>query len=350
MLKPRNTRSQIATHSPLDLFKGFDTTLRHYFYDRPRAYWHVLRGRFENLPETNFKLGCEFAARGLWRDAVFRFKFAIKLEPTMVAAYYNLGCCYLQMQKRSEAYNAFVQVLKMKPDHTDARYMLSGLAPNSMPANQLPKTMPKAMVTSFFTQLADEYDALADASQYQGARLTAEACRPFLTATKDLQLVDLGCGTGLVARPWRGLCREMLGVDYTPAMVKQAQQARAGDVPVFNHVLQDDINTLAPGTFMPGASDVVLCVDTTQFLGDLTPLMNTAVSALKPGGLFVLSIDPYAAPHGFGVNPDTGRFGHTVEYVRRLAQQHRFDLKRDAAVPLYAEAAAHLFVFAKAAA
>lgn len=341
MTQPRNTRSVT------DLFTGFDTTLRHYFSDRPRAYWHVLKSRFSNLPETNFKLGCEFAERGKWMDASFRFRFALYLQPAYTQAHYNLGCCYLQLGKRAKARDSFMKTLKLDPTHEDARFMLSGLAGSNMPASAMPRTMPSSMVVGFFTQVAPEYDALAERNGYQGPRLIAEACKPFLKATQGLHLIDIACGTGLVARPWRGLCREVLGMDITPAMVAAAQVARAGDNPVYERVLKDDITTLPAGTFMPGATDVVICCDSTQFIGDLAPLFKTAAAAMNAGGIFALTIEPYAAPYGFGVNPDTGRFGHTAEYVRGVAQAHGLSLAKDARVALYTELQAHLFVFAK---
>lgn len=343
MKQLRNSRSAY------DLFAGFDQLIREYVVEKPRARWHELRAKFENLAETNFQLGSEFAGRGQWFDASLRFRFVIYLQPNAPLAHYNLGHCYLQMGKRDKAANHFRAALRLDPTHRAARFMLSGLQPGSMSPDQLPKTMPSELVTGFFTQVAPDYERLAEQNQYQGARLVAEACRPFLKKTTDLHLIDLGCGPGLVARPWRGLCRELLGVDITPAMVAAAQVARSGDNPTFDRVLKEDINAIAPGTFMPGATDVVLCIDTAQFLGDLAPLFTLAAQSLAKDGLFVLSVEPYNAPHGFGVNPASSRFGHTLDYVRRLAATHGLENKRDVAVSLYAGLNNNLFVFGKAA-
>lgn len=339
---PRNSRS------PAELFKGFDTMLRHYLWDRPRAQWHVIRARFQNLPQTNFDLGCQFAAQGKWRDAAFRFRFALYLQPNFVQARYNLGCCLMRLGRYDAARDAFEQVLRLDATHGDARFMLSAVAPRALPEQQLPKTMPPAMVKDFFTAMAPQYDQLATRNDYQGPRLVAEASRPFLKTSEGLHFVELGCGTGLVAKPWRSLCREIIGVDSTHAMVTAAQTARAGDNPAFDRVLEADINALEAGLFMPGASDVVVCIDTAQFLGDLAPAMQTAASALKAGGLFLVTIEPFAAERGFGVNPATGRFGHSVAYVTTLAERHGLRKKRDGVVPLYAQLNAHLFVFEKA--
>ncbi len=339
MKLPRNTRSTS------DLFAGFDQLIREYVIERPRARWFELRGKFENLPETNFDLGCQFAGRGQWFDASLRFRFVLKLEPTHVQAWFNLGNCYQQMNKFDQAADAFRQTLRLDPTHQHARFLLSSLGPMSV--EQLPKTMPCDMVEGFFTQVAPDYDRLAEANHYHGPRLVAEACRPYLKKTTGLHLIDLGCGTGLVAKPWRGLCREILGVDMTQAMVAASQTARSGDNPTYDRVLKEDINAIEPGTFMPGATDVVLCVDTAQFLGDLAPVTKLAAQALNAEGLFVISIEPMNAPHGFAVNPQTSRFGHHPDYVRKTAAAFGLELKRDSQVALYAGLNNQLFVFGK---
>lgn len=343
-MKPlRNSRSAY------DLFAGFDQLIREYVVERPRAKWHEIRSKFDNLAETNFQLGSEFAGRGQWFDASLRFRFVIYLQPNYVQAHYNLGHCYLQMAKREKAAESFRTTLRLDPTHRAARFMLSGVQPGSMSAEQLPKTMPSEMVVGFFTNVAPDYDRLTEQNQYQGPRLVVEACRPYLKKTAELHLIDLGCGTGLVAKPWRAPCRELLGVDITPAMVAASQVARSGDNPTYDRVLKEDINAIPPGTFMPGATDVVLCIDTAQFLGDLTPLFKLASQAMGKDGLLVLSIEPFNAPHGFGVNPASGRFGHTLDYVRRLAAAHGLENKREGAVSLYAGLNNHLFVFTKTA-
>ena len=327
-----------------------DQTIREYAIERPRAKWHELKGKFDNLPETNFKLGCEFAGRGQYFDASLRFKFALYLQPSYTQAHYNLASCYLQMNKHAQALTEFKKTLQLDPTHRQARFMLSVLAPQSMPMDQLPKSMPPEMIIGFFTQVAADYDRLAETNQYQGPRLVAEACRPYLTKTTGLHLVDLGCGTGLIAKPWRSLCREILGVDVTPAMVAASQVARSGDNPTYDRVLKEDINAIAPGTFMPGASDVVLCIDTAQFLGDLAPVFRLAATLLLPGGIFVLTTEQANPVYGFGVNPETGRFGHTDDYVRKSGAAAGLELKKDGRAPMYEGVNNQLFVFGKKAA
>lgn len=341
MLTPRNSRSL------RDLFTGFDVSARQMLIDRPRAYFEQIRYKLQHLPETNFELGCAFASRGQWMDARFRFRFAIYLRPNYVQAWYNLGCCLLQLQRVNDARDAFRKVLQLKTDHAEARFMLSGIETN-LPASALPKTMPRDMVLGFFTQIAPQYDALAEQNQYQGGRIFLDAMKPYLAKHESLHVVDGGCGTGLVARPWRGMASEVVGMDMTPAMLNLARAARAGDNPVYDKVLEMDLSAIKPDAMPAGAAHVLMVADTAQFVGDLAPLMRFAAHVLAPGGVFGISVEPHNAPHGYGVNPATSRFGHTVEYVKKEAASVGLTLKRDGRVPLYAQLPMHLFVFTKA--
>lgn len=341
MARARNNRS-IA-----DLFTGIDTTIRHYVIDRPRAYVETIRRRLRNLPETNFRLGCDFAEQGKWMDAVFRFKMAIYFKPDYAQAYYNLGACYVQLNKMQEARNALRKSLQLKPGNEDALFMLSAIDPGSIPPAQLPKTMPKEMVTGFFSSIAAEYDAIADRNQYRGPQIVFEGAKTFLAKSNGLKIADLGCGTGLAAKPWRGLANEITGIDCTHAIIAEAHKARTADMPVYERVLEADVNQLPADALAAQSMDLVLVIDTAQFLGDLKPVMAAVAACLAPKGVVAITIEPYQTKEGYAVNAATGRFGHTPDYVKQLAALHGMKLERDGKVQLYGDLQGYLLIFAK---
>lgn len=96
-------------------------------------------------------------------------------------------------------------MVKRKSDRLDAAY--SSGDPESMKA--------------LYRQWADTYDAdFASASDYQPAKLVAEA---YVRAGGAGPLLDVGCGTGLVAeRLPKGLIVD--GVDYSPEMLAVARR------------------------------------------------------------------------------------------------------------------------------
>ncbi|MCP3060698.1 methyltransferase domain-containing protein [Myxococcus sp. K38C18041901] len=113
-----------------------------------------------------------------------------------------------------------------------------------------------------------------------------------LLGTPDGPVLDLGCGTGLVARR---LAREpgfppVAGQDVSPAMLEEGMaQAREAGATV------DFLRAKAPYLpFQDGALGAVLMVDSLHYVEDLGRLMLEVARALRPGGRWVAST--YAPP------------------------------------------------------
>lgn len=341
MARPRNKQSFLS------VFSGFDATLRSLFVDQPLAWLTQAREKLRNLPKTNFDLGCDFAERGLWKDAAFRFRVALHLQPQFPQAYYNLGCSQVQLGQRKQAEQSFRMALKQQPTYQDALFMLSALNPEAVPADRRPQRMPSTLVKQFFGILAPQYDAMEANNRYNGARVAYDALRPLTGERKDLVVLDLGAGTGIASRPWRPVAKELVGVDFVTAMADAAKQVKVAETALFDRVIEEDIYDIAGTTAPVGTADVVLLISVAQFLGNLQPLLTGLAPKLKSGALLAVTIEPFSAPAGFGVNIATGRFGHHPDYVKQQASQAGLTLVQDTRVQLYPEFAAQLFVFKK---
>jgi predicted TPR repeat methyltransferase len=325
---------------------GIDQTLKELLLDRPLGFFQRINAGFRDLPRTNFLLGCQFAEQSKWLDATFRFKFALWLQPVFPQAWYNLGVCQLRLGKRADAKRSFLKAVAQKPGHEDAIFMLSAVDPASLSNTQLPRRMSLKNVVEFFTRVAPFYDALAQQNQYFGARLLFDHAKPLLARVQGLRVLDLGCGTGLASYSWRPLAAHIEGIDCCEPMVEVARNAMVSGAPLFNALRTEDMLAVGTNTLSPGAWDVILLADTAQFLGDLSELCMRVAGWLAPGGIFALTAEPYPAPTGYAVNPDTGRFGHHPDYVKKMAAQAGLELRKDLKVNLYANFPAHLFVFA----
>ncbi|NTX13265.1 methyltransferase domain-containing protein [Myxococcus sp. CA051A] len=113
-----------------------------------------------------------------------------------------------------------------------------------------------------------------------------------LLGTPDGPVLDLGCGTGLVARR---LAREpafplVAGQDLSPAMLEEGvAQAREAGATV------DFLRAQAPALpFLDGTLGAVLMADSLHYLEDLGRLMLEVARVLRPGGRWVAST--YAPP------------------------------------------------------
>ncbi len=325
-----------------------EDALRDLLITQPRQWIAGARERMRDLPKTNFDLGCMFAEQGKWFDALFRFQVTLYLAPEYPQLWYNLGCCYFRMGRMAKAKDALLKALKQSPDNAHAIFMLAMIDPTALLPGQRPTLMPLTMVTGFFSSMAQGYDQEEAQNGYQAGKLVHELVKPLLTASAP-KVVDLGCGTGIVARPWRTEASTITGVDITPAMRVLAERATHADKKLFESLIEADITAL-PATLPAGEADLVLCVNVAQFLGDLQGMFTGASRLLAPQGLLVLTAEPHTASTGFGLSAETGRFGHADSYVVDTAKKAGLTLHKQATLALYPDAPAQAWVFSRGAA
>lgn len=329
----------------LDMFREAETELRAVFIERPQEWVKTARERLRDLPKSNFDLGCEFAEMGKWFDAIFRFRMALYLQPNYPQAWYNLGCCYFRTGKHDKAREALLKALNQEPTNTNAIFMLATIDPAALPQGMRPTQMPESMVTGFFGAMAQGYDIAEATSQYQAGKVIYDLLRP-LVPTPNPVVVDLGCGTGIVSRPWRATAKEIIGVDVTPAMIALAAKASHVDKKLFDALVPANITAL-PESLHTAQADLVLLVNVAQFVGDLSSTLQNAARLLGPQGVLVLTVEPYQATTGFGLSSATGRFGHSAAYVQQQAAASGLKLVKESSVALYVGSTIQAFVFSK---
>lgn len=320
---------------------------REIFVTRPQLYIAQLRGKLSDLSGTNFDIGCDFAARGAWRDAAMRFRITVKLDPNFVQAWYNLGVCLSQLHDREKATEAFQRVLYLKPEHDEARYMLASVNPHALPREQWPTRMPRPMIDRFFGAAAGVYAQMEANNKYAGPAICEQKILPHLSVKVGLNVIDLGCGVGLAATSWRDKATMITGVDISPGMVAEATTMAAGGIQLFNTVMEGDLHAPDSIAIAENSADVALVCNVTQFLGDLNGLMKGLAKWLKPGGVAAITVEPAPQQAAYGVVPSTGRFGHSAAYLQEEAKTFGFSVLTQERVNLYPDVPAGIVVLRK---
>lgn len=194
-------------------------------------------------------------------------------------------------------------------------------------ANVFPPTqVPPQEVTDLFDRYADRFDGhLVGQLGYRAPELIAKAVKAAVAATRPaaagaspplLDVLDLGCGTGLCGPLLRPLARTLAGVDLSPAMIDKA--AARG---VYDRLdVGDLVATLAR---TPAAWDVLVAADVLLYLGDLAPTFEAAAAALRPGGLLAVTVEAGGGER-YMLNQQTRRYMHSEPYLRRLAAMYGF--------------------------
>jgi predicted TPR repeat methyltransferase len=305
--------------------------------DWARAKYADFHYKITHLPQTNYELGLKFAQEGKFGDAIFRFRVTLYLAPEFADAWYHLGTSLIAKSKPREAITALKKCLHLKPEHEEARYMLAALDAAQLGPKGQPMHMPASMVEEFFARSAPSYDAVEAQLGYEAPQNLYKVTRALLPQG-PWRIVDLGCGTGLSARPWRKEALQLVGVDRVTAMVERAVVAQAETGPLFNHVATADVAhpqfALAETQFAD-PYDLVLAVNLLPYIGEAGSFITNAARLTKPGGHFAVTLEPYNGTAGFGVMQATMRFGHHPDYIRLLAEKLGFALRQQETILMY---------------
>src|SRR4051794_27382548 len=107
--------------------------------------------------------------------------------------------------------------------------------------------------------------------------------RALLPEVANLDVVDLGCGTGrwlAVLAPQQ--LRSLIGVDASPEMLAQARRKGLGTA----KLILADCNCLP---LADASADLILCSFAASYIGDLSKLADQVTRLLRPGGTVFLS-------------------------------------------------------------
>ena len=246
-------------------------------------------------------------------EALLAYDTALAIEPDLAASWIGRAGA-LQELKRSE--EAILAYQKARERGCDAEFISCMLA--SLGAEAAPRSAPKGLVIDLYDRYADQYDQhVAGALKYRTPELLFAAIARSMQ-TSDLDILDLGCGTGLFGALLRARARTLTGVDISSNMLKIAQRRQiydnliCGELVDFLHTRSEEF-------------DVAVAADVFVYLGDLSEVFQAVRCRLRPGGLFCFSVEA-GAEEDFALGTNL-RYAHSAGYLRKLAQDHGFKLE-----------------------
>lgn len=215
----------------------------------------------------------------------------------------------------------------LRPGNLEARHMAD--AAMGRPVER----QPAAFVAQHFDGMAEQFDEkLVGRLGYRGPEEIRALMADWIEANGSLEVLDIGCGTGLCGPVLRPYALRLTGVDLSDGMLTKARQAGLYD----ELRCADLVDTLR----QPGVRwDMIVAADTFPYVGTLGDVFDGAVNTLKPGGWLIFSTE---AAEGDGVTlRGNGRYAHGRGYVADLAAG-RFEiverrstmLRREAGVAL----------------
>src|SRR3989344_4121416 len=272
------------------------------------AYREALRIAPENA-EHHHNLGLTLQDHGRHDEADACQRIALRLRPDYAEAYSAWATVLQTKREYPEAIVNYEKALRLDPDDAQARYMLSALG-----ATPAPSTAPPAYVTKLFDDYAGRFDRhLVQQLEYRIPAHLREAVGQVLDETRrSLEVLDLGCGTGLCGPLFRDIAARLTGVDLSAKMIEKARERG-----VYDELRVADITEAMRAH--PAAYDLILAADVFIYVGELVSVFAACRGALKPGGLLAFSIEAAEETDTYVLRP-TGRYAHASGYIRALAQ------------------------------
>ena len=136
---------------------------------------------------------------------------------------------------------------------------------------------------------------------------------------RRFNLLDLGCGTGLLGVYLGPINGFIIGVDLSEKMIEQA--ARHNVYARFHNVNVLDALRDTPADHY----EAITCLDVLVYVGDLTPVIPNAHRILKAGGHFIFSCEAVAEDEADLVLRKSQRYAHKASHVERLCREAGFD-------------------------
>ncbi len=269
-----------------------------------RAEDEALRLEAENL----MAVGKAAASYGKTEAAIASYERALALVPDLAEAVWHLAEALHTEGRRARALAGYRRYLALRPGSAEATHMIAALG-GAVP----PPRAPDRYVVSHFDRYAADYDrSLVDDLSYRGPELLWDAVTGVLgPAPGPLDILDLGCGTGLAGIRFKPIARRLHGIDLSPAMLERAR-ARG----IYDSLVEGEIASSLAGL---GASfDLALAADVFCYIGDLAPVFAAVAQVLRPGGHLAFTVEAREG-HGWRLG-GAGRYAHSAGWLRTAAR------------------------------
>jgi predicted TPR repeat methyltransferase len=198
----------------------------------------------------------------------------------------------------------------------------------AMGGARTPERASDGYVRATFDDFAESFDRNLEELGYRAPQILFEAVTQSqaLSRKQGLEILDLGCGTGLCGSLFRPVARRLVGVDLSPGMLSKAAIRAVYD--------QLNCGELTQWLSECGQRfDVAIAADVLCYFGELTTAFRNVRKVLQPGGLFACTLekstDEPAASSAerapFILRPH-GRYQHDAGYVEASLEESRLAL------------------------
>jgi predicted TPR repeat methyltransferase len=280
----------------------------------------LLRRAAELAPEaaeTWAHLGASYAETGQYPLALAALDRTLALHPQDSIALQHKASVLRELGRWDESAQCLQRLHQQGGGDEFTRYMLAAVQHAQSDWTQEPPAPPAGYVAQLFDRYADDFSSHLSQLDYRAPDILVKAAKGSLSQSWE-QVLDLGCGTGLVGQCLQGLALHVDGVDLSASMVNRALESGH-----YRRVWQADIHDAMEQVHQAGHRyDLIVSADVFIYVGALERMFELATRVLRAGGGLTFSLEEWAAgPEAYVLRPSL-RYAHSLAYIQRLASDH----------------------------
>ncbi len=236
-------------------------------------------------------------------DAIGWYRRCLDVDADDELALSGHGWAHLQTGQLERAQEDYARLVERHPDSQEYAYFLS------LARRETPESQPVSLVMRNVESYAARFDDwVGGALGYYAPRRVAEMIREAYPKGNG-SVLDLGCGTGMLAAYLGPITGSIVGVDLSTTMLDQAAQRH------YDRLHHCDIRDALRDT--PDMQyEVIAACDVFIYLGKLDEHVGSAARILRPNGRIIATFEQSDdAPY---VLRPTERYAHSVEYVSQI--------------------------------
>jgi len=279
-------------------------------YDEAEASYRTVIALNPNHPDVYHNLAVVLDLMGRLQEALEAHCKHITLRPKQSDAHRYLALAYSIIGEHEKAVAVCEEWVRHCPDDPRARHALAAHSGRDVPVRAT-----NEYVETVFDNFAEGFEAKLARLEYRAPTLVGEAVAAAVPpANRSLDVLDLGCGTGLCGPLLAPFARRLVGVDLSQGMLNYAQEKQ-----VYDELVRAELTEYLQQ--QPAASvDVIVTADTLVYFGALEAVATAAAAALRPNGVLVFTVEESIEPQfasTYSLRPH-GRYTHGEPYVRRV--------------------------------
>ena len=281
--------------------------------NHPKALSHYFRQiEIDPLAETFYNIGVLLMHQEHNKDAILYLEKALELNPDNSDGHINLANIYLKQERFDDALRHYQQAYRHKPEDEELQHIISALTETNTS-----QRAPNGYLSNLFNQYAPYYDQhLTKQLRYnapQALRLLIEEHYAF---DHCQEIIDLGCGTGLVAEALQPMTKTIIGIDVASDMISAAKEKQ-----IYQALYENDIEQVLPTL---ASASLIVAADVLSYFGDLSPLLTLCHNNLKDNGLLAFTVEKGTRPGYF--LQKTLRYCHHPDYLESTLAKQSFQL------------------------